>query len=558
VDAVIPEGKIQEIKNAIAALREEGADKLGNATVLLSVHRKWLTTYDKQLALVDRGIGAIREKQNVMDKAAGEINIDDTGKDWLAKLKQLTGRPPAPAAGARGSTAQGWVRGTLFAAAGQSVLRDAPRGGGSVSGFVGGSVESALGEGAPPLKLAVVGLRALDWETLWAKEHKFDSSKAAAEEMKVWKNWRDQVSGGEEGAARAPADNFVSNNLHSNEIQKDIQGQYGDLEKNIPGFLTRVESLIKITRDVVLGTGVSEAYFSDGAGAAPVHPAPPAVAVSSPAVPSVPAAGTADITDARKAAIDRANADLKKAGEDRASAERRNRELQGFKPKSGAVKEEMDRLKARGNGAVAEIKKSEGNIKALTEELKGCRDQACLNAKKALISDEKETIRDRRADLDAAHRDADKIRKKGQTAAAAQEVEPAAPAPAPVAQSPAPSAHTSASAAQSPALPGNIFLQDPDLKQRIMLSKMSKPNSAAVIYEGEYEAPFTVGKIYTTRFIYTYSATCTYRDSLWQVTNATRTKTKYLLTVGLKDWEQVGKVEKDRDYGPWKGSSCGK
>ena len=302
--------------------------------------------------------------------------------------------------------------------------------------------------------------------------------------------------------------------------------------------------------------------------------APPAVGTTAPAAgttaPAVgttaPAVGTtapqvavgSNISAAKKEAIDNANDDLKNATRARKLAEIRNDQLQTLQPKKGKEKQ-MKEYKKKGADAVTDIKEGE---KAITDSIKGingCTTEACVKVKKIAIANQKQHIKDRGADLEAAYDAADKIKKTGQGNMGNT---PPSSVPAGTTKPGQGAAHnvpsSSASAAKIPAPPGSFLLSEPNVRQRILLSKIANPNPTAPIFIGEYSAPFTVGAVYSTRVVYTYSATCVYDKSarIWQVENASRTETKYRLNVGMKDWKKSS--ESSMEFTAWKRSKCGK
>ncbi|MCX5786771.1 MAG: hypothetical protein NTX59_13905 [Elusimicrobia bacterium] len=257
IKAVADTGSEQRkaIVAALAKWKKQGSLGINAAASLYASHRDWLSAYTDQIANVGDGITAIQNKHGDVYTAASNINMDDGKKDWPAKLTQMTGRPISVAPVVADETKK-------KAASTSGIPTKAPE------------VPAANNtDKGPSMKQAAYGVRALDWDALWPPGLKFDSSKAAGDEIKAWNAWQ---SGGGKGDLVKP-DNFVSNNMRSNEIKVDITSKIADIKKNIPLGLKDTADIMSLTKGDILGAGADPSYFPENGGGTNPNPIAPVI-----------------------------------------------------------------------------------------------------------------------------------------------------------------------------------------------------------------------------------------------------------------------------------------
>ncbi|HAT72976.1 MAG TPA: hypothetical protein DCS63_09195 [Elusimicrobia bacterium] len=219
------EEKNAKIKEALKQWGLTGPMYFETASGLMAAQHRWSANYKTQIDLVGKGIGALQQKQADVDSAVAAIESADSGA--AAKLKSLTGRPIAdPAAPTEAKAAEGGS---------ESPLRK----------------ESYM--------------RGADWDILWAAKHDLNTEKAEAKETKDWGDWTEAVASGKDNPPMVNPDGILSNQMRSKEIKDSITSERLPSVETIKTSLADTEKQILMTKNQLLGLGVSSSYFGGGA-----------------------------------------------------------------------------------------------------------------------------------------------------------------------------------------------------------------------------------------------------------------------------------------------------
>ncbi len=181
--------KCAKIKKIAADWRKSSGDSLASVKGDIEIHNQAYLQYQKQIGFVAAGIEGIQGQSQQIYTDFGAINpkpADAATLDQaIAGLKAMTGHPQDSAPAAKGAK-------------------------------------------TPPLR-QVADMRAVDWDTLWEKEHKLDSSKATTDEHSKWVAQQNLISTQKE--TEAPATDLISNYMRSDSLAKSILGRLPDFDR---------------------------------------------------------------------------------------------------------------------------------------------------------------------------------------------------------------------------------------------------------------------------------------------------------------------------------------